>query len=420
MPLLWQGRCFERLRMTQDGAAGLIRLAEGRTRGGATHLECSATGERFESETLMGLTPGGKPLFARYDLEALRGVFTPESLAGRPPTMWRYEEVLPVRERSFQISLGEGFTPLLDSPRLADRLGIASALIKDEGQNPTGSFKDRGLCVAVSRAKELGVTALGIPSAGNAGSASAAYGAAAGLPVHVVVPMDTPPPILAEIRALGADLQLLDGLISDCGKVVRKGCEEHGWWDLSTLKEPYRIEGKKTMGYELFEQLAGKLPDAIVYPTGGGTGLIGMWKAFDEMEQLGWIGSERPKMFTVQAEGCQPMVRAWNEGWDHAPVWENASTYASGLRVPGAVGDFLILQALRESGGGAVAVSDLAMAEWVRHVGKDSGVFCAPEGGAVAAAVPLLMDMGLIDASDQVALFNTGNGIKYVGMEPVV
>lgn len=401
------------------GVAEVTGRKEGATKGGATHLECTATGETFESERLMGLSPAGKPLFARYDLARLKGTFTPEILADRPPTMWRYEEVLPVRERACQISLGEGFTPLLNAPRVADRLGVASVLIKDEGQNPTGSFKDRGLCMAVSRAKELGVTALAIPSAGNAGSASSAYGAAAGLPVHVVVPSDTPAPIVAEIRALGADLRLLDGLISDCGKVVRAGCDENGWWDLSTLKEPYRVEGKKTMGYELFEQLGGTLPDAIVYPTGGGTGLIGMWKAFDEMEQLGWIGPERPKMFTVQAEGCAPMVRAWNEGWDHAPVWENAATFASGLRVPGAVGDFLILRALRESGGGAVAVSDLAMAEWVNHLGADTGVFCAPEGGAVAAAVPLLKEMGLISSSDQVALFNTGNGIKYVGMEPI-
>ena len=401
------------------GDGSFIGSEAGPTRGGATHLECMATGETFESEQLMGLSPAGKPLFARYDLDSLKGTFTPESLKGRPATMWRYEEVLPVRDRAHQVSLGEGFTPLIDAPRVADRLGVRQVLIKDEGQNPTGSFKDRGLCMAVSRAKELGVSALAIPSAGNAGSASSAYGAAAGLPVHVVVPDDTPAPIVAEIRALGADLQLLDGLISDCGLVVRKGCDEHGWWDLSTLKEPYRVEGKKTMGYELFEQLGGTLPDAIVYPTGGGTGLIGMWKAFDEMEQLGWIGSDRPKMFTVQAAGCAPMVKAWEEGAEHATTWQNATTYASGLRVPGAVGDFLILRALRESGGGAIAVPDSEMATWVSNVGADTGVFCAPEGGAVAAAVPGLKKMGLISDSDQVVLFNTGNGIKYVGMEPV-
>jgi len=271
----------------------------------------------------------------------------------------------------------------------------------------------------VSRALELGATEVALPSAGNAGSAAAAYGAAAGLKVHVVVPMDTPAPILEEIAALGADLQLLDGLITDCGKVVRRGVEEHGWFDLSTLKEPYRVEGKKTMGYEIFEQLGGRLPDAIVYPTGGGTGLIGMWKAFDEMQQLGWIGSERPKMFTVQAAGCAPMVRAWESGVEHAEMWEGASTYASGLRVPAAVGDFLILRALRASGGGAVAVQDHLMKEWVYKLGADTGIFAAPEGGATAAAVPMLKEMGLISDSDEVVLFNTGSGLKYVGMSPV-
>ena len=385
---------------------------------GAAHLECTGTGEIVESEQLIGLSAAGKPLFARYDLEAIRPTFTPEAVKCRRSTLWRYEEVLPVRDPKAQISLGEGWTPLIDAPRTAGRLGVRRVWIKEEGQNPTGSFKDRGLCLAVSRALELGAKELAIPSAGNAGSAAAAYGAAAGLPVHVVVPSDTPVPILAEIAALGADLQLLDGLISDCGKVVRKGVEEHGWFDLSTLKEPYRVEGKKTMGYELFEQL-GHLPDAIVYPTGGGTGLIGMWKAFDEMERLGWIGSKRPKMFTVQAAGCAPMVRAWETGAEYAEMWEGAATYASGLRVPGAVGDFLILRALRESGGGAVAVSDMTMAEWVSKLGADTGIFAAPEGGATAAAVEILMGMGLIEGDDEVVLFNTGSGLKYVGMEPL-
>lgn len=385
---------------------------------GASHLECTWTGQVLESEQLAGLSPAEKPLFARYDLASLRSRFAPETLSGREPTLWRYAEVLPVRSPACRISLGEGFTPLLESARLARSLDVGRLWIKDEGQNPTGSFKDRGLCMAVSRALELGAEALAIPSAGNAAGASAAYGARAGLPVHVVVPSDTPVPILAEIRALGANLQLLDGLISDCARVVREGCRKHGWWDLSTLKEPYRIEGKKTMGYELFEQLGGRLPDAIVYPTGGGTGLVGMWKAFVEMEALGWIGPERPKMFTVQAEGCAPMVRAWEEGRDEAGMWENAVTYAAGLRVPGAVGDFLILRALRESRGGAVSVSDRAMAEWVETVGRATGIFAAPEGGATAAAVPKLRRMGLVDAEDEVVLFNTGSGLKYVGMSP--
>jgi threonine synthase len=385
---------------------------------GAAYLECSATGETFDSEQLIGLSPAGKPLLARYDLDLIAPSFQPTDVAGRRADLWRYEDVLPVRDRRARVELGEGWTPMLDAPRLADRLGVARAWVKDEGQNPTGSFKARGLGLAVSRAKELGATELAIPSAGNAGSAAAAYGAAAGLPVHVVVPTDTPAPILEEIRALGADLQLLDGLITDCGAVVRRGVEEHGWFDLSTLKEPYRIEGKKTMGYEVFEQLGLRLPDAIVYPTGGGTGLIGMWKAFDEMERMGWIGSERPRMFSVQAAGCAPIVRAWEAGARHADVWEGATTYASGLRVPGAIGDFLILRALRDSNGGAVAVPDQDMARWVRAMGADTGVFAAPEGGAVAAAVPALLERGMISPENEVVLFNTGSGLKYVGMEP--
>ncbi|MEQ8330169.1 MAG: threonine synthase [Longimicrobiales bacterium] len=388
-------------------------------RPGATHLECTATGERFDSETLMGLSPAGKPLFARYDLAALKGRFAPDAMRSRRADLWRYAEVLPVRDPAFQVTLGEGWTPLQDAPRTAERLGIRRLLVKNEGVNPTGSFKDRGLCMAVSRAKELGAKELALPSAGNAGSAAAAYGAAAGMPVHVVVPKDTPEPILQEMFALGADVQLLDGLITDCGRVVKRGVEEKGWWDLSTLKEPYRVEGKKTMGYELFEQLGGRLPDAIIYPTGGGTGLIGMWKAFDEMEALGWIGSERPKMFTVQAAGCAPMVRAWEEGKESAEMWEGAATYASGLRVPAAVGDFLVLRALRESNGGAVAIPDHVMKAWVEHLGADTGIFAAPEGGAVVAAVPQLLHKGLLSEDEEVVVFNTGSGLKYVGMTPV-
>jgi len=386
---------------------------------GATHLECTGTGEKVESEKLIGLSAAGKPFFARYDLDLISPSFTRESVACRSADLWRYQEVLPVRHRGSQIRLGEGWTPLIDAHRTANRMGIRRVWVKDEGQNPTGSFKDRGLCLAVSRALELGAEEIAIPSAGNAGSAAAAYAAAAGLRAHVVVPTDTPAAILEEISALGADLQLLDGLISDCGLVVRQGVEENGWFDLSTLKEPYRIEGKKTMGYEICEQLGWRLPDAIVYPTGGGTGLIGMWKAFDEMEQLGWIGSERPKMFTVQAAGCAPMVRAWEAGHDAAEVWSGASTYASGLRVPGAVGDFLILRALRESGGGAVAVPDHSMAEWVEKLGIDTGIFAAPEGGATAAALPILLDKGMINEDEEIVLLNTGSGLKYVGMKPL-
>jgi len=393
---------------------------------GATHLECTATGRRYESETLQRLSEAGKPLFARYDLPALRESFSPDAVAGRRPDLWRYAEVLPVRDVSSRICLGEGWTPLLDAPRLADRLRVGRVWIKEEGQNPTGSFKARGMALAVSRAKELGATAIAVPSAGNAGSAAAAYGAAAGLPVHVVVPKDTPAPIVAEIRALGAeiralgaDLQLLDGLITDCGRVVREGAEREGWFDVSTLKEPYRVEGKKTMGYELFEQLGGRLPDVIAYPTGGGTGLIGMWKAFDEMEALGWIGPERPRMVSVQAAGCAPMVRAWESGTDHAETWKGAYTYASGLRVPAAVGDFLILDAVRASGGAALAIPDGEMERWVLAIGADTGIFAAPEGGAVAAAIDRLRASGDVGEGDEVVLFNTGSGLKYVGMQPI-
>jgi threonine synthase len=383
--------------------------------GGATHLECTLCGASYPSEELQRLSPCcQKPLYARYDLDSIRGRVRREDLTGRSADLWRYAEVLPVRDPSNAVRLGEGWTPLLDAPRLADRLGVGRVWIKDEGQNPTASFKARGLCLAVSRAKELGVTDVALPSAGNAGSATAAYAAAAGMSAHIVVPRDTPKPILEEIRALGAELELLDGLITDCGARVAEGVKEHGWFDLSTLKEPYRAEGKKTMGYELAEQLGWRLPEVIVYPTGGGTGLVGMWKAFDEMEHLGWIGSERPKMISVQAAGCAPIVRAWEGGEEFAAPWEGAHTYASGLRVPKAVGDFLILRGIRESGGAAVAIADEVMEEWTTVVGRLTGVFCAPEGAATAAAVPVLRERGVISADDEVVLFNTGSGLKYV------
>src|SRR5690606_18431316 len=314
---------------------------------GASHLECTRCGRHFESERLHGTsTCCGMPLYARYDLETIRGRFRPEALKGRAPDLWRFAEVLPVRDPAFRLTLGEGATPLLDSPRLADALGVERLWIKDEGQNPTASFKARGLALAVARAWELGAETVALPSAGNAGSATAAYAAAAGLRAHVVVPADTPRPILQEIEALGAELELVDGLITDAAARVAEGVRGHGWFDLSTLREPYRVEGKKTMGYELFEQLGGRLPDAIIYPTGGGTGLVGMWKAFDEMQRLGWIGPERPRMISVQAAGCAPIVRAWDAGREAAEPWEDAHTYASGLRVPRAIGDFLILRAV--------------------------------------------------------------------------
>jgi threonine synthase len=380
-----------------------------------THLECTRCGATYESEQLIRLSPCcDKPLYPRYDLAALRATFTPASLHGREATLWRYAEVLPVRDAQFRITLGEGWTPLLDAPRLAGRLGMERVWLKDEGQNPTGSFKARGLVMAVARAQELGATAVALPSAGNAGAAAAAYAAAAGLECHVVMPRDTPRVIVEETRALGADVALIDGLITDAGAVVAEGAREHGWFDLSTLKEPYRVEGKKTMGYELFEQLGGRLPHVIIYPTGGGTGLVGMWKAFDEMQQLGWIGDERPRMISVQATGCAPIVRAWEAGAEAAEPWQDAHTYASGLRVPRAVGDFLILDAVRRSRGAAIAVADDAMAEAVRLIGSTTGVFAAPEGGAVAAAVPLLLERGLLDPAEELVLFVTGSGLKYV------
>jgi len=382
---------------------------------GTTHLECTRCGKTYESERLWRLSPCcERPLYPRYDLDAIAKSFRPSVLAGREPTLWRYAEVLPTRVPSFRLTLGEGLTPLLDAPRLASALGVRRAWVKDEGQNPTGSFKARGLAVAIARAVELGVREVAIPSAGNAGSATAAYAAAAGIRAHVVLPQDTPRVIVEEIRELGAELELVAGLITDAGARVAEGAKAHGWFDLSTLKEPYRVEGKKTMGYELFEQLGGRLPDAIVYPTGGGTGLVGMWKAFEEMEQMRWIGPERPRMISVQATGCAPIVRAFDAGTEYAEPWLDAHTYAAGLRVPRAVGDFLMLRALRESGGGAIAVSDEAMALAVRQLGSLTGVFGAPEGGAAVAAVPLMRERGVIRASDEVVIFNTGSGLKYV------
>jgi threonine synthase len=379
-----------------------------------THLECTRCGKTYDSERLWRLSPCcERPLYPRYDLAAIATRFQPAALVGRQPTLWRYAEVLPVRNPACRLTLGEGFTPLLDAPRLAAALGVGRIWVKDEGQNPTGSFKARGLAVAVARAVELGVREVAIPSAGNAGSATAAYAAAAGITAHVVLPNDTPRVIVEEIRELGADLELIAGLITDAGARVAEGAKAHGWFDLSTLKEPYRVEGKKTMGYELFEQL-GHLPDVIVYPTGGGTGLVGMWKAFEEMETMGWIGRGRPRMISVQATGCAPIVRAFNAGAEYADPWADAHTYAAGLRVPRAVGDFLMLRALRDSGGAAVAVSDEDMARAVRLLGSLTGIFAAPEGGAAVAAIPLVRASGGIRADDEVVVFNTGSGLKYV------
>ncbi len=393
------------------------RTAEGRPVAGpgARALQCTACGREFAPDVLHGLSPCcAKPLYARYRLgpETLR----PEALASRQPNLWRYAEVLPVRDQADRLTLGEGFTPLIEAPRLAASLGVGRVWIKDEGQNPTGSFKARGLALAVARARELGVEEVAVPSAGNAGSATAAYAAAAGLVAHVVVPRDTPAPIVEEIRALGADLRLVPGLITDAAAVVAEGAERYGWFDLSTLKEPDRVEGKKTLGYELFEQLGERLPDVIVYPTGGGTGLVGMWKAFEEMEQMEWRPGERPAMVSVQSDTCAPIVRAFESGSDVAQPWTGApTTRANGLRVPRAVGDFLILRALRESNGRALAVSDEDMARGVAEMGAATGVFACPEGGATLAAARSLAHDGLLGSDAEVVLFNTASGLKYVG-----
>ncbi len=379
-----------------------------------THLECGKCGATYDADQLMNLCPAcGKPLLARYDLQKAAQTMTKEALKSRPANLWRYEEVLPVRRDDARLMLGEGWTPLLCAPRLGAAIGCDRTFVKDESLNPTGSFKARGLAMAVSRAYELGAKELAIPSAGNAAGAMSAYAAAAGLPAYVFMPSDVPMPFRVECAQLGAKVTLVDGLITDCGVKVREGVQKHGWFDVSTLKEPYRIEGKKTMGYELAEQLGWTLPDVIIYPTGGGTGLIGMWKAFDEMEQMGLIGSKRPRMVTVQSTGCAPMVRAFEEETEHAEMWQGAKTVADGLRVPAAVGDFLILQALRQSGGTAIAVPDAEMIDYASVMGKHTGIFPAPEGAATLAAQVRLLKMGWIKPDETVVLFNTGTGLKY-------
>ena len=379
------------------------------------HLECALCYLKHEARGLLNLCREcGKPLLVRYDLKQAQRTLTKEALVGRRPDLWRYRELLPVEDDENIISLGEGWTPLLSAFRLGERVGIPELYIKDESQNPTQSFKARGMAVAVSMAKELGATKLAVPSAGNAAGALAAYSARAGLECFIFMPRDTPRANIVECEQTGAHVTLIDGLITDCGAEVGRRKESEGWFDVSTLKEPYRVEGKKTLGYELAEQLNWELPDVIIYPTGGGTGLIGMWKAFDEMEQMGWIGSKRPRMVTVQAAGCAPIVRAFDEGKRFAEEFPNASTTASGLRVPKAIGDFLIIDALRESGGTAVAVTDDELISATREIGAAEGVFCAPEGAACLPALRKLMDAGKVNGNDRVVIFNTGSGVKYM------
>ena len=375
-----------------------------------THLECSMTGERYPSDTLQTLSRAGRPLLVRYDLDGLRRGLDRAALAGRPQSLWRYRELLPVRQPENVVSLGEVMTALVPLPRLA-RGG--ELLVKDEGQLPTGSFKARGLALAVSMAKELGVETMAMPTNGNAGAAMAAYCTRAGIKTYVFCPDDTPAVNIREIAMQGAEVFLVDGLIDDCGRLVAEGEKAVGWFNCSTLREPYRIEGKKTMGIELAEQLGWELPDVIFYPTGGGTGVIGMWKAFDELEKIGWIGPKRPRMVVVQAAGCAPMVKAWQDGVEHATRWENAHTFAAGIRVPQGIGDFLILRAVRESGGFAIAVEDDAIARAWRHVAKEEGLLLCPEGAATYAAYQQSLADGRVHPDEQVVLFNCASGLKY-------
>jgi threonine synthase len=382
-----------------------------------THLECSACGERHEADVVQTVCKKcGKPLFARYDLEAVKESLTKRELVGREASMWRYFELLPVKNRKNIVTLGEGWTPLTPTPKLGRSIGLPNLWIKDEGIIPTGSFKARGLGMAISKAKELGITSVALPSAGNAAGAMAAYGARAGMKVYVFMPKDAPKVNQVECQVVGAKVVLVDGLISDAGKLVKEGMDIMHWFNVATLGEPYRVEGKKTMGLEVAEQMDWNLPDVIIYPTGGGTGIIGMWKVFDELEELGWIGSERPRMVSVQAEGCSPIVKAYEEGAKESTFYQNAATLASGLRVPKALGDFLVLRAARESGGKCIAVSDAEIMNGVSDIAKHEGMFACPEGAATYAALKKMLAEGSVDRDEKVVLFNTGSGLKYTSL----
>jgi threonine synthase len=381
-----------------------------------THLECSAPCgvAALDPRAEHHLCVCGAPLLARYDLDAARA-WTKTGLGGREPTMWRYRELMPLFDGESPITLGEGWTPLIHATRLGDNLGLSRVFVKDESLNPTNSFKARGLSAAVTRALHLGAQVLSVPSAGNAANAMAAYAAAAGLPAKVFMPRDVKVPFIRECELYGADVTLVDGLITDAGRVAAEQGRPLGWYDVSTLKEPYRIEGKKTMAYELAEQLDWRLPDWIIYPTGGGTGMVGMWKAFDELERIGWIArGNRPRMVSVQAEQCAPIVRAFDQGAERSEMWANARTIADGLRVPKAVGDFLVLRAVRESGGTALAVTDAEMVASMRELGSREGISAAPEGGAALQALKRLVADGRVGADETVVLFNTGGALKYL------
>ena len=382
-----------------------------------THLECSKCGEHHDADQVQTVcSKCGKPLFARYNLETAKETMTKRELVGRVSSMWRYREILPVRRSENVVTLGEGWTPLTPTPRLGESLGLRNLLVKDEGIIPTGSFKARGLSAAISKAKELGIKRVALPSAGNAAGAMAAYGARAGIEVFVFMPLDAPKVNAVESDVVGAKVIFVKGLISDAGKLVKDGASEMGWFNFATLGEPYRVEGKKTMGLEVAEQLDWKLPDVIIYPTGGGTGIIGMWKVFDELEEMGWIGNERPRMVSVQAEGCSPIVKAYQKGKEESEFYDGAYTVAAGLRVPKALGDFLILRAVRESKGIAIAVTDDELLADVRLISRLEGIFACPEGAATISALRKMVEAGEVDRDEQVVLFNTGSGLKYTDL----
>ncbi len=378
-----------------------------------SHLECALTGERYPADVAHNLSRAGKPLLVRYDLDAVRAALTKDALARRPSDLWRYRELLPVRRTADIVSLGEAMTPIVRLEKLARQLGGGELLVKDEGRLPTGSFKARGLALAVSMAKSFGIRHLAMPTNGNAGAALAAYATRAGIRSTIFCPDDTPEVNVSEIELQGATVYRVNGLIDDCGKIVADGKAAAGWFDVSTLREPYRIEGKKTMGLELAEQLGWEMPDAIFYPTGGGTGLIGMWKAFAELAAIGFIGAKRPRMIAVQAAGCAPMVRAYEAGAEHATRFENAHTIASGIRVPQAIGDFLILRAVRESAGFAIAVTDAAITAAIDEVARGEGLLLCPEGAATYAAYKQSLADGRIGRDERVVLFNCATGLKY-------
>jgi threonine synthase len=378
-----------------------------------THLECSLTGERYDAGRLQGLSEAGKPLLVRYDLASAKLAMSKDEISKREPTMWKWRELLPIPDGTPAASLGEPQTPIVALSRIAAREGARELLVKDEGRLPTGSFKARGLAMAVTMARYFGVERIAIPTNGNAGAALAAYAARAGIPALVICPAETPEINVRETSAYGAEVWVADGQIDECGRLVREGAAEGRWFDCSTLKEPYRLEGKKTMGLELVEQLGWRVPDAIFYPTGGGTGLIGMWKAFDELEAVGLIGPERPRMYAIQAAGCAPIVRAFERGDEFAERWEDAATVATGIRVPSAVGDFLILRAVRDSGGAAIAVEEEAILQAVEDAAREDGMLLCPEGGAVLAGWRNALERGLVTREESVVLFNCANGNKY-------